>query len=121
RMAELLEDDDRLPRDMLDVITLGLHHEQQHQELILTDIKHLLSCNPMWPVYRERTPELASTPSPMEWVEGCEGIHTMGHLGDKFVNDNETPRHKVLVQPHALASRLVTNGEYLGFIEGGGY
>src|SRR5690606_30407818 len=78
-------------------------------------------CNPMWPVYRERTPELASTPSPMEWVEGCEGIHTMGHLGDGFAYDNETPRHEVLLQPHELASRLVTNAEFLEFIEDGGY
>ncbi|WP_442482965.1 ergothioneine biosynthesis protein EgtB [Aeoliella sp. SH292] len=121
RMSELLEDSDTLPRELLDVATLGLHHEQQHQELILTDIKHLLSCNPMWPVYRERTPEVAATPASMDWIEGREGIHAIGYVGEAFAYDNETPRHEVLLQPHELAWRLVTNAEFLEFVEDGGY
>jgi ergothioneine biosynthesis protein EgtB len=103
------------------IITLGFHHEQQHQELILTDIKHVFSCNPLYPTYKKRPPANASSIPPMEWVAFPEGIYWIGHEGEGFAFDNEGPRHREFVQPFQLASRLVTNGEYLKFIEDGGY
>ena len=105
------------------ILTLGLHHEQQHQELMVTDIKHVLSCNPLHPVYRSGRAQ-ASSPQPMPaitWVTFPEGIAWIGHAGDSFCYDNEEPRHREFVHAFQLASRLVTNGEYLQFIEAGGY
>lgn len=103
------------------IIIIGLNHEQQHQELILTDIKHVLSCNPLHPVYQERTPlSIASLPS-LEWISYPEGIYWIGHDEAGFYYDNEGPQHRQFVQSFQLASRLVTNGEYLEFIEDGGY
>ncbi|WP_373888306.1 ergothioneine biosynthesis protein EgtB [Massilia sp. YMA4] len=102
------------------LLTLGLQHEQQHQELIQTDVKHLLAQNALYPAYLER-PLAAAAASPLEWV-ACEGgVVTVGHDGDGFCFDNELPRHRQFVEPFALAARLVTNGEYLAFIEAGGY
>lgn len=118
---QLFEGPAELSPELLAMLELGLHHEQQHQELMLTDVKHLLSCNPCWPVYRTRA---ASQPSPtlaINWIPGVEGVRWIGHEGHGFAYDNEGPRHEVLVQPHQLASRLVTCGEYIEFIEAGGY
>ncbi len=103
------------------IITLGFHHEQQHQELMLTDLKHVLSCNPLYPVYRERPALNASSVAPLEWVSFPEGVYWIGHEGEGFAFDNEGPRHREFLQPFQLASRLITNGEYLEFIEDGGY
>jgi ergothioneine biosynthesis protein EgtB len=103
------------------LLSLGLHHEQQHQELILTDLKHLLAKNPLHPVYRERTPELGPEPSPLVWRTFPGGLHEIGHEGKAFAFDNEGPRHRVFLNDFALASRLVTNGEFLGFMADGGY
>jgi ergothioneine biosynthesis protein EgtB len=102
------------------VIDLGLHHEQQHQELILTDVKHLLSCNPLQPAYRPCAPPSAEC-APLRWVSFPEGVCEIGHAGPGFAFDNEGPRHRVLVHGFALASRLVTTGEFRAFIEDGGY
>jgi len=110
-----------LPAARLDVIELGLHHEQQHQELLLTDVKHLLSCNPLRPVYRPRQPGATGAPLPSGWVAFSAGVYEVGHDGHGFAFDNETPRHRVFLEPFALATRLVTNGDYLAFIEDGGY
>lgn len=111
-----------LASPLLEVLELGLHHEQQHQELVLTDVVHLLSRNPDWPAYRE---DLAAPPScelaPVYWHRGAEGIQSIGHPGVGFSFDNEGPRHELLVAPHELASRLVSNGEYREFMEDGGY
>jgi len=107
----------------LPTIELGLQHEQQHQELILTDLKHMLSCNPLFPVYRAWPCEPAP-PAPLPslaWVEGQSGVCEIGHNGDGFAYDNESPRHATWLQPHALASRPIVNGEYLEFINEGGY
>jgi ergothioneine biosynthesis protein EgtB len=101
---------------------LGLNHEQQHQELVLTDLKHLLWCNPLQPTYRDEilpTSHASSTPMRFHAFEG--GIYEIGASGKHFCFDNETPRHRTLVEPYALADRLVTNGEYLEFIRDGGY
>ena len=104
-----------------DLVALGLNHEQQHQELLLTDVKHLLSLNPLAPAYRERHAHPAAPGAPLEWVDFDRGISAIGHRGTGFSFDNELPRHEVLLQPFRMASRLVTNGEYLQFVEQGGY
>jgi len=103
------------------VTTLGLHHEQQHQELLLTDIKHVLAGNPLRPAYRARPPGAPASAAPPGWVPHPEGVCTIGYDGDGFAFDNETPRHRVVIRPFALASRLVTNDEYLAFMADGGY
>lgn len=102
------------------IVELGLHHEQQHQELLLTDIKHLLSCNPLFPAYAH--PVANSAPSAaLSWQEFAGGLFEIGHDGAGFSYDNELPRHRVFLQPYRLASRLVTNGEFAAFIAAGGY
>jgi len=106
------------------IVTLGLHHEQQHQELILTDILHALSCNPMLPAYRGTSGpalRLASVAPPMRWIERPGGVMEIGHAGPGFAFDNETPRHAILLHPHAIADRLVNCGDYAQFIADGGY
>ena len=103
-------------------IELGLHHESQHQELLLTDLQHALSINPLQPVYRVQ-PEAASFAAapPLEFGAHAGGLVEIGHAGSVFAFDNETPRHRVYVEPYQLASRLVTQGEYSAFIADGGY
>ncbi len=113
-------DEQRLT-ELAPIFTLGLHHEQQHQELIVTDIKHVLSNNPLHPVYRAQEPAQVASVPPMEWVTFPEGLYWIGHQGDGFAFDNEGPRHRQFVPPYQLASRLVTNGDYLEFMEDGGY
>ena len=103
------------------LLDLGLQHEQQHQELLLTDIKHLLSCNPTHPVYHPQWPLAAVAPQPLRWCAFDGGVTEIGHDGRGFAFDNETPRHRTLLQPYALASRLVTHGEWLDFMSDGGY
>jgi ergothioneine biosynthesis protein EgtB len=104
------------------LIELGVQHEQQHQELILTDLKHLLACNPLDPVYRPSWPLAPVRPTAHEWVRFEGGTAEIGHEGAaSFTFDNETPRHAVLLRPYALGSRLVTHGEWLEFIDDGGY
>ncbi len=106
---------------VLELLELGNQHEQQHQELILTDIKHALSFNPLYPVYREADEETVVDAPDLGWHEIVGGLHEIGHAGKGFSFDNEGPRHKVFVQPFRVASRLVTNAEYVQFIEAGGY
>jgi ergothioneine biosynthesis protein EgtB len=102
------------------VLELGCHHEEQHQELILTDLKHLLSLNPLRPAYRERIEDSARS-SALEFCAFDEGLRWIGHAGAGFAFDNESPRHRVFVDAFELASRPSTNGEYLEFIADGGY
>jgi ergothioneine biosynthesis protein EgtB len=120
KMSEFLRRD--LPKEVRKVITLGLHHEQQHQELLLTDIKYTFSCNPTFPVYYageilEERGETASS----EFAEFPGGIYKIGFEGGGFCFDNELARHRVYLQDYTIAKTLVTNGEYLEFIEDGGY
>jgi ergothioneine biosynthesis protein EgtB len=119
-MARLLAEGPSDPA-LSSLIELGLHHEQQHQELILTDLKHMLSCNPLQPTYLPGGDVPQAPRRPLDWIEFDEAVVEIGHGGEGFAFDNETPRHRELVAAHALASRLVTNGEYLDFIADGGY
>jgi ergothioneine biosynthesis protein EgtB len=108
------------------LVELGLHHEQQHQELLLTDVKHVFWTNPMRPAYLPGSGKPAratAAPAAPHWVDVPEGVHTIGRGADarSFAYDNEGPAHRVYVHAARLASRLVTNGEYLAFVEDGGY
>lgn len=101
---------------------IGLHHEQQHQELLLTDIKHIFAYNPLRPVYRELPINNVNHALSLSWHEQVGGVYEVGtNPGGHFAYDNEMPRHKIYLNPFRLASRLVTNGEYLEFINAGGY
>ena len=102
------------------VLELGFHHEQQHQELLLMDIKHVLSRNPLQPVYAG-VPAPRSVPDDLGWVDVEGGLVEVGHEGDGFRFDNEEPRHRVWLEPYRLADRLVTNGEWLEFMADNGY
>lgn len=102
-------------------VVLGLQHEQQHQELLLTDIKHILAQNPLAPTYCEATPESSASVPPLTWQRLRGGIYEIGHAGTGFAFDNEAPRHRVFVNDYVIASRPVTCGEYLDFIQDGGY
>ena len=103
------------------LLELGLNHEQQHQELILTDIKYNLGVNPLHPAYHAVTPPRGAAPTPRGWHRHAGGLQPIGHDGAGFAFDNEWPRHTVYLHPFHIADRLVTNGEYLEFIDAGGY
>ncbi len=104
------------------VIEVGIHHEQQHQELMLTDILALFAAQPLRPAYHAPRPRAGrGEPEPLAWITFSGGIHEIGHDGTGFAFDNETPRHGALIHPFRLADRLVTNSEWLAFIEDGGY
>ncbi|CAN5451852.1 ergothioneine biosynthesis protein EgtB [soil metagenome] len=115
-----------LPAEAVELVTLGCHHEEQHQELLLTDIIHLFSENPLepaiWPAARKVPVEM---PGPIGWIEGAAGIveigHDIGSADGGFGFDSESPRHRALLSPHAIANRTVTNGEWAAFIADGGY
>jgi len=109
-----------------ELTTLGIQHEKQHQELLLTDIKHALYQNPLLPAYVDSAPLTTEThacnaTAPLTWSHFPEGLYQVGYSGDGFSFDNEAPRHKVYLQAFQLANRPVSNGEYLAFIEDGGY
>ncbi|TEA78215.1 ergothioneine biosynthesis protein EgtB [Allopusillimonas ginsengisoli] len=124
-MEAWLEDlDDTQWQALQPIIVLGLQHEQQHQELIVTDILHALSCNPLLPAYRhnDAQPSAVSVATgPVRWLAHDGAMVDIGHDGQGFAFDNETPRHPVWLQPYAIADRLVTCGEYLAFMDDGGY
>ena len=105
------------------VVEIGLQHEQQHQELLVTDVKHMLSMSPLHPVYRERQDggSAAGAVPAMRWVGVEEGVYEVGHAGQGFAYDNEGPRHKVYVPACEIATRPVTNAEYQAFMDDGGY
>lgn len=107
--------------EILYLVELGLNHEQQHQELFLTDIKHALYQNPLCPAYHQRKVLEKSKPVPVQWVQFNEGVYEIGYNGKAFCFDNETPTHKVYLNDFKIASRPVNNGEYIEFINDGGY
>ena len=120
RMLRLLEGRSG-DRSLAELVTLGLQHEQQHQELMLTDVKHLLAQNPIAPGYDGEGMAPDRDPGALEFIDFDGGLVEIGFDGRGFCFDNELPRHRSYVAPFALASRLVTNGEYAAFIEAGGY
>jgi ergothioneine biosynthesis protein EgtB len=120
-VASLGADDQLALKELLE---LGLHHEQQHQELLITDIKHALSQNPARPAYAQRWPLAGTHPPPIGWLRQAGGLVHHGHeptLDGSFAFDNETPRHQAFIAPFEMGDRLVTNGDMIDFIEDGGY
>jgi len=122
-VTQLLEEaDDARFEELEPVVTLGIHHEQQHQELLLTDIKHVLAQNPLYPVFESKAaPPTVESVVPHRFVEFDEATVLIGYDGVGFSYDNEGPRHRALISKFGLANRLVTNGEYLSFMDAGGY
>ncbi len=122
RLGELLEQAD-LDAAQVSVLELGLNHEQQHQELMLTDIKHVLFCNPLYPAYDGRPEDSSSSDvlGESDWYSFDERLTEIGHSGDGFAFDNEGPRHRVWLDGFQIAKRCVTNADYLEFIRDGGY
>jgi ergothioneine biosynthesis protein EgtB len=121
-MRALLAGADARLRDTLSpLLEIGLHHEQQHQELMLTDIKHVFWVNPMRPAYRPRPARDVAEVAPASWIAFDAGLRDIGHDDHGFAFDNESPRHPEYVLAFQLASRLITNGEYKQFIDDGGY
>ncbi len=120
-MLMLLEGEPERAEGVAAVVELGLQHEQQHQELLVTDVKFNLSVNPLRPAYAPAEVGAVATASSLTRVPFAGGTAEVGYDGTEFSFDNERPRHRVLLAPYALASRLVTNGEYLEFIRDGGY
>jgi ergothioneine biosynthesis protein EgtB len=123
QIEELLESaDEEMLEEMEPVFIIGLHHEQQHQELLVTDIKNVFSQNPLHPIFRQRKETVAAREvAPIAYLDFAETILEIGHDGRGFSYDNEGPRHRALVPAFSLATRPITNGEYLAFIESGGY
>ncbi|MGD8907811.1 MAG: ergothioneine biosynthesis protein EgtB [Chromatiales bacterium] len=121
-MRELLAGagSDRWP-ELVSRLILGLNHEQQHQELLLMDIKHNFFVNPLRPAYREDLSLPSGSAASLQWLDGSGGLRRIGASADAFAFDNERPRHQELIQDHRLGTRLVTNGEYLEFMQDGGY
>jgi ergothioneine biosynthesis protein EgtB len=119
RVAEALASGG-LSAELLQVVEIGLHHEQQHQELMLTDLKHVLAQNPLFPAYG-LTPGPEGEAGKLGWRAFEGGVTPIGHDGEGFAYDNEGPRHRVFLEPYELADRLASNGEYLAFLQDGGY
>ena len=117
----LMDIDDEMYAVLAPLIEIGIHHEQQHQELMLTDLKHVFSINPLYPEYRPYKAGYKGGVTGVEWISYEGGLFEIGHEGGHFGYDNEYPRHKYYINDFKLASRLVTNGEYLEFMEDGGY
>ena len=122
-VIKLLEGaDEALLAEIEPVLTLGLHHEQQHQELLVTDIKHVFAQNPLYPIFQAAETQMETDKiAPQCFVGFDEATVLIGHDGDEFSYDNEGPRHRALVPAFSLSNRLITNGEYLAFMEAGGY
>ncbi|WP_028376663.1 ergothioneine biosynthesis protein EgtB [Leeuwenhoekiella sp. MAR_2009_132] len=118
-LKELLEENPS--EEVESLIEIGIHHEKQHQELLLTDIKYILGNNPLLPTYSVDFNEFKLNPKPAEWLSVEEGIHSIGYKGSGFCYDNELGLHKVYLNSFQISSRLVTNAEYLEFIEDSGY
>jgi ergothioneine biosynthesis protein EgtB len=121
QMARIIEDGTLADSALADIVELGIHHEQQHQELILTDLKHLLSRNPLHPAYIERAPVAARQRPLAAWLQIPGGLRHIGHDQKSFCFDNEAPRHRVFTDAFEIATLPVTNREYVQFMEDGGY
>ncbi|WOK05478.1 ergothioneine biosynthesis protein EgtB [Imperialibacter roseus] len=120
-MLAWLENSESIPERAATLLALGLNHEQQHQELLLTDIKYILGNNPLQPLYRPSAAEKSTAANDVSFSEVQEGMHTIGYQEEGFHFDNEKGVHKVFLHPFAIRNSLVTCGEYLEFIRAGGY
>lgn len=118
---DLIENTPKLSREITEVLEIGCHHEKQHQELLLTDIKYILGNNPLLPVYNQQFEENFVENHTQEWISIPEGVYEIGHQGGSFSYDNELGVHKTYVADFEISNKLVTNREYLEFIEAGGY
>lgn len=118
RMGRVLE---RAAEAVAPLVELGLNHEQQHQELLLTDLKHALGLNPLHPVYAPPGPAVPAAATPQRWQAHAARVQSIGFAGEGFAFDNESPRHRVFVESFEIAARPATVGEYLAFMEDGGY
>src|SRR5260221_7522680 len=112
---------DQLDAALAELVDLGIEHEQQHQELILTDVKHLLSCNPLRPAYQRNWPLTPIHPHALHWIWVAGGERKIGHGGDGVSFDNERPRHSVWIHDFEIASQPVSHGDFVDFIDDGGY
>ena len=110
-----------VPTELATLIEVGLQHEQQHQELLVTDIKYILGHNPLHPAYQEQPATPPTTPAPLAFIPISEGVYEIGHQGEGFCWDNELSVHKAYIHEFGIANRLITNGEYMEFITDGGY
>jgi len=120
--AALLDALADLPAAATELVALGCHHEEQHQELLVTDILHLMSENPLEPAIWPAAPKMpVAMPGPVGWIASAERVVEIGHAGQGFAFDCEGPRHRALIPAHAIADRTVTNGEWQRFIADGGY
>jgi ergothioneine biosynthesis protein EgtB len=120
-ILELFNNSNQFSDEILNVLEIGCHHEKQHQELLLTDIKYILGNNPLLPVYQGDFKENKVEQFQQKWLIIPEGIYDIGHIGDAFFYDNEIGRHKVYLNKYQISNKLVTNREYLNFINAGGY
>lgn len=120
-MLALLKKNDDSAAKIRSLTVLGCHHEMQHQELLVTDLLHALSHNPLLPVYQDPTPSPSAVASEVDWIDHEGGLLEIGHDGPEFSYDCEEPRHKTYLRPFRLASRLVTNREWIAFIDADGY
>lgn len=121
-MKKLLSDDNSFNNEIVELIELGINHEQQHQELLMTDLKYILGHNPLFPKYRETKPDNnAAEIKDLSFLDVDEGIYNIGYNGNEFYFDNEKGEHKVFLHKFQIADRLITNTEYLEFINSGGY
>ncbi len=120
-MTEYLKNDEAIENQLMDLLLLGLNHEQQHQELLVTDIKYILGHNPLQPAYDASLPKKKNSTSVAEWILIEEGVYEIGFNGNGFCFDNELGRHKTYIHPFAINAALVSNADYLEFIKDGGY
>ena len=118
-IQQLLEEN--ASKKLHELIEIGIHHEKQHQELLLTDIKYILGNNPLLPVYSEELPENPIEQHTTDWICVPEGIYSIGHDSPTFCYDNELGKHKVYLQSYKIADKLVTNAEFIAFIDDNGY
>ena len=123
-MMHFFDHAEQYPNEWMDIVELGFQHEQQHQELLWTDLKYLLGLNPLHPAYTLKSPfkdEVLAASGPLEFIRVEKGNYKIGYKGDGFCFDNELSRHTVYLEEYEIANRLISNGEYLEFMEAGGY
>ena len=120
-LTDFLKTSEEVTPEIKEVIEIGCHHEKQHQELLITDIKYILGNNPLLPAYNQTFKECPLQKFEQKWIKIEEGIYEIGHTGDSFFYDNERGKHQVFLEEFHISNKLVTNGEFMEFMEAGGY